>query len=391
MELIHPIFKWLHVIAGIMWIGLLYFFNFVNTAFAPTMDGETKKKVVPELMPRALYWFRMGAAWTWGTGIVLLYVIYWAGGMMPSNFTSDPVTGESANMFIHILLLLTFVAVFLYDAIYKSPLASNIRVVTVLSFVLITAYVFAMQTLGGFEYRAVNIHLGAMFGTIMAFNVWFRIWPAQKKIIAAIKNGDAPDGQLLALAGLRSKHNTYMSVPLIWTMHNQHHVTAPTALGIPDEFSWLLPMAMVILGWHIVFQLYKKSANVLTSLSPASQNHFGLLTLSLILISFFLPWVYVGEMSFSLFDYARTSEAIDLLGILLLSIGALMLFSNSDKNIIAVLSGIGILFPLHRLYQVYNVAVDLPDEFKPSFGIGGYLLIIAAGIQLYMSLNQKKG
>ena len=391
MELIHPIFKWLHVIAGIMWIGLLYFFNFVNTAFAPTMDGETKKKVVPELMPRALYWFRMGAAWTWGTGIVLLYVIYWAGGMMPSNFTSDPVTGESANMFIHILLLLTFVAVFLYDAIYKSPLASNIRVVTVLSFVLITAYVFAMQTLGGFEYRAVNIHLGAMFGTIMAFNVWFRIWPAQKKIIAAIKNGDAPDGQLLALAGLRSKHNTYMSVPLIWTMHNQHHVTAPTALGIPAEFSWLLPMAMVILGWHIVFQLYKKSANVLTSLSPASQNHFGLLTLSLILISFFLPWVYVGEMSFSLFDYARTSEAIDLLGILLLSIGALMLFSNSDKNIIAVLSGIGILFPLHRLYQVYNVAVDLPDEFKPSFGIGGYLLIIAAGIQLYMSLNQKKG
>ena len=63
MELIHPIFKWLHVIAGIMWIGLLYFFNFVNTAFAPTMDAETKKKVVPELMPRTLYWFRWGAAW----------------------------------------------------------------------------------------------------------------------------------------------------------------------------------------------------------------------------------------------------------------------------------------------------------------------------------------
>ena len=125
MELIHPIFKWLHVIAGIMWIGLLYFFNFVNTAFAPTMDGETKKKVVPELMPRTLYWFRMGAAWTWGTGIVLLYVIYWAGGMMPEDFTSNELTGEPANMSIHILLLFTFVAVFLYDAIYKSPLASN--------------------------------------------------------------------------------------------------------------------------------------------------------------------------------------------------------------------------------------------------------------------------
>ena len=107
----HPIFKWLHVVAGIMWIGLLYFFNFVNTAFAPTMDGDTKKKVVPELMPRTLYWFRMGAAWTWGTGIVLLYVIYWAGGMMPENFTSNEITGEPANMSIHILLLFTFVAV----------------------------------------------------------------------------------------------------------------------------------------------------------------------------------------------------------------------------------------------------------------------------------------
>lgn len=262
MELIHPIFKWLHVVAGIMWIGLLYFFNFVNTAFAPTMDADTKKKVVPELMPRTLYFFRMGAAWTWGTGIVLLYVIYWAGGMMPADFTSNDVTGESANMFIHFLLLFTFVAVFAYDALYKSPLASNIRAVTIVSFLLITAYVYAMQTLGGFEYRAVNIHLGAMFGTIMAFNVWFRIWPAQQKIINAIKNGDAPDADLLALAGLRSKHNTYMSVPLVWTMHNQHHVTAPTALGIPAEFSWLLPMLIVIVGWHIVFQLYKKSATI---------------------------------------------------------------------------------------------------------------------------------
>ena len=110
MDLIHPIFKWLHVIAGIMWIGLLYFFNFVNTSFAPTMDGDTKKKVVPELMPRTLYWFRWGAAYTWVTGIVLLYVIYWSGseGLMPGDFTSDDVTGEPANMFIHILLLFAF-------------------------------------------------------------------------------------------------------------------------------------------------------------------------------------------------------------------------------------------------------------------------------------------
>ena len=260
MELIHPVFKWLHVLAGIMWIGLLYFFNFVNTAFAPTMDGDTKKKVVPELMPRTLYWFRMGAAWTWGTGIVLLFVIYYYGGMMPENFTSDGDT--PANMFIHILLLFTFVAVFLYDAIYKSSLASNVRAVTIVSFLLITAYVFAMQKLGGFGYRAVNIHLGALFGTIMAFNVWFRIWPAQQKIITAIKNGDAPDGDLLALAGLRSKHNTYMSVPLVWTMHNEHHAALSGTLKLSSNFEWVIPMVMVILGWHIVWQLYKKSGTI---------------------------------------------------------------------------------------------------------------------------------
>ena len=58
MDLIHPIFKWLHIIAGITWIGLLYFFNFINGHVAATMDGDTKKKVFPELMPRTLYWFR---------------------------------------------------------------------------------------------------------------------------------------------------------------------------------------------------------------------------------------------------------------------------------------------------------------------------------------------
>ena len=66
------------------------------------------------------------------------------------------------------------------------------------------------------------IHVGAMFGTTMAFNVWFRIWPAQQKIITAIKNGQAPDAALVGLAGLRSRHNTYMSAALIWTMISLH-------------------------------------------------------------------------------------------------------------------------------------------------------------------------
>ncbi len=81
LSLINPIAKWLHIIAGVTWIGLLYFFNFINGHVAATMDGDTKKKVLPELMPRTLYWFRWGAAWTWVTGVVLLYIIFWNGSL----------------------------------------------------------------------------------------------------------------------------------------------------------------------------------------------------------------------------------------------------------------------------------------------------------------------
>ena len=265
MELIHPIFKWLHIIAGVLWIGLLYFFNWVNVHFAATLDGDTKKKVVPELMPRTLYFFRWGAAWTWVTGIVLLYVIFWHGSLSMGESVGTLMFSEGTDVSwtAHVMLLIVFVGVFFYDFLYKSALASNVRVITMVSFVLIGLFVYLLQNVAMFEYRAVNIHLGAMFGTIMAFNVWFRIWPAQQSIITSIKNGEAPDGDLLALAGLRSKHNTYMSVPLIWTMINQHTTYFSGGnLGIPSDYAWLVLLVIVALGWHIVWQLYKKSGQV---------------------------------------------------------------------------------------------------------------------------------
>src|SRR5207249_12261249 len=76
---IELVLRWTHVVAGIMWIGFLYFFNFVNAQVAKTYDADSKKKVVPELMPRTLYFFRWGAAYTLITGILLLWVVYWAG------------------------------------------------------------------------------------------------------------------------------------------------------------------------------------------------------------------------------------------------------------------------------------------------------------------------
>lgn len=265
MDVLHPIFKWLHVIAGIVWIGLLYFFNWINGHVAATMDGDSKQKVIPELMPRALYFFRWGAAWTWVTGVILLYVIFWDGALLMGESAGNLMfdAGTEVSGLAHGLLLLTFVAVFLYDYLYSSGLIKNVRVITIVSFLLIAGVVYLMKFYGGFSYRAFNIHLGALFGTNMAFNVWYRIWPAQQRIITAIKNGDAPNADDAALAGLRSKHNTYMSVPLIWTMINQHTtVFAGGNFGITESTNWLVLMIMVALGWHIVFQLYKKSATV---------------------------------------------------------------------------------------------------------------------------------
>ena len=83
-EWLNLIFRWIHVLAGVMWIGHLWFFNFVNAQVAKTYDAESKKKVVPELMPRALWVFRWGAAWTWVTGVLLLMLVFWHGGLVGS-------------------------------------------------------------------------------------------------------------------------------------------------------------------------------------------------------------------------------------------------------------------------------------------------------------------
>jgi len=93
-----------------------------------------------------------------------------------------------------------------------------------------------------------------MFGTIMAFNVWMRIWPAQRQIITATKQGQAPDPALVALSGTRSRHNTYLSVPLVWTMINLH-TTAFS--GNPVYLILAIP-----LGWAAVYWIYGKAGTV---------------------------------------------------------------------------------------------------------------------------------
>ncbi len=260
MEALEAIFRWLHVFAGITWIGHLYFFNWVNGPLQAKLDGPTKKVVVPELMPRALYWFRWGAAYTWFTGVLLLMLVYYAGQQAlasGANWSAGPI----------IMVVITFLAPFIYDALWKSSVANKVRTGVIVSFVLLSIIVALFVYFGQFSYRGTLIHTGALFGTVMAFNVWFRIWPSQQKIIRAVKDG-APlpaDSPVVKLAGSRSRHNTYMSVPLVWAMIGQHTTFfAGGNFGIRflNDNYWIIWLVIIIVGWHIVFQCYKKAGKV---------------------------------------------------------------------------------------------------------------------------------
>jgi uncharacterized membrane protein len=247
----------MHILAGILWIGMLYFFNFVNGPFVGAMDADTKKKVIPELAPRALFWFRWGAAWTWITGVLLLMLVFYHGGAL---FQGD-AHWDAPTI---VMIVLVFVAPFIYDALHKSGLGKNPMVFASVAFALAAAVIAAMQHWAHFSYRGFNIHMGAMFGTIMAFNVWFRIWPAQQVIIKGVKgDGPAAPPELAAMAGARSRHNVFMSVPLFWAMINSHtEAFAGGRYGIAGDYSFLVFLGITLVGWHIVSHLYKMAPKV---------------------------------------------------------------------------------------------------------------------------------
>jgi len=251
VDILSALFRWIHILAGIVWIGMLYFFNFVNGPFQGTLDGDSKKKVNPELLPRALWWFRWGAAWTWFTGVLLLLLVFYHGRI---TFDADGRWTPGAI----VMALLVFAAPFVYDALHKSPLGKDPKLFGGVSFVLVAVVAALMQFWAAFSFRALNIHLAAMFGTIMAYNVWYRIWPAQQKILRAVKDGTAPDAALVALAGARSRHNVYMSVPLFWGMVNQH----TTTVVLPGQLAFATFLIVALVGWHVVWQLYKKAPSI---------------------------------------------------------------------------------------------------------------------------------
>ena len=252
--LLNLFFRWAHVVAGIMWIGLLYFFNWVNGPFQGKIDGPTKKVVNPELLPRALFWFRWGAAWTWITGFLLAGIIYY---QSRDTLFEDTFKQNNPWLWLAIYLITLAVGFVVYNAIMKA--LPNKVVAAAICLVLYAGVWLLLECVGHYSARALYIHGGMTFGTTMALNVWMVIWPYQKKIITALKAGSPlpPDSPEVKIAGLRSRHNTYMSVPLVMFMISNHY---PTMFSNPMRDA--CAAGVIVLGFFMVWLLYWKAGKV---------------------------------------------------------------------------------------------------------------------------------
>jgi len=258
-EWLNLIFRWVHVFAGIMWVGTTYYFTWLDArlteeekAVANTGNAAqiwmvhsggfyvVEKRKVPDLASRTLHWFRWEAGTTWLSGMALLILVYYVGGgAMIDTDVADISVGQASAIGVGVLV----VGWFVYDLMVKSPLGRNEKVFAVLAYVLTVATTYGLtRVISG---RATYIHIGALFGTIMAGNVWMRILPAQKKMIAAIKEGRKPDETLASQAKFRSKQNTFMAVPVVFLMLSGSHFGGSTTGG----YDWLHLALLVPAGW----------------------------------------------------------------------------------------------------------------------------------------------
>lgn len=258
-EWLNLIFRWVHVFAGIMWVGTTYYFTWLdarlteeekaalNTGVTPQVwmvhSGGfyvVERKKVPDLVSRTLHWFRWEAFTTWISGFALLVLIYYLGG----GALIDPDVSElSIGVAVALGIGVILAGGFIYDVMMASPLRRNEKLFAVVAYVLIVAMSFGLTQI--FSARAAYIHMGAMFGTIMAANVWMHILPAQKRMIAALKEGHKPDERLSAQAKLRSKQNTFMAVPVVFIMISHHY----PGVTYGDRYNWIILSALILLGW----------------------------------------------------------------------------------------------------------------------------------------------
>jgi uncharacterized membrane protein len=223
-SIVQILLRWIHILAGITWIGLLYFFNLVNVNFMKKLDGPTKGKVIPALMPSALWWFRWGALVT-----VLAGVIYWMIilGTEPVNAPGS-MTMRTAGIWAGLALAAFAIEFFLIRILSKNGLVLGVLIAVLV--VLMAWVILETITYQDASNRALSIAIGGGIGVIMLLNVWGIIWPAQKRIIAwtAANAADgtaipAESATLARRAFLASRANTWLSVPMLFFMAAASH------------------------------------------------------------------------------------------------------------------------------------------------------------------------
>lgn len=223
------VLRWFHILFGIIWIGHLYFFNLVNVNLMKSLDGPTKGKVIPQLMPRALWWFRWGAAMT-----VLFGVVYY---IWLLHF--EPGTWSLFFKWLVVVLVSYVVVFFLLRQSFPPGKGWILGVIiavlmVVMAVVLLQLLAVIGPTRSGVvlatSNRALSIGIGGGLGVIMLFNVWGVIWPAQKRIIAwtydNAEKGTAIPAESAALARrafLASRMNTWLSIPMLFFMITSNH------------------------------------------------------------------------------------------------------------------------------------------------------------------------
>jgi uncharacterized membrane protein len=250
------LFRWLHMITGIAWIGASFYFVWLDNSLQHPPEWKLKKgikgdlwaihgggiyeiakyQLQPESMPTTLHWFKWEAYTTWLTGMVLLSIIYYLGA--DSYLIDKRVADISQWQAIAIGLGFLLGGWVAYELLCSSRLGRNGYVIGA---ILIVAAVLASYALTHvFSGRGAYIHMGAMIGTIMAGNVFRIIIPGQKALVAAIEKGQAPDAKWALKAKLHSTHNTYLTLPLLFIMISNHY-----PFTYAHQFNWLVLLVII--------------------------------------------------------------------------------------------------------------------------------------------------
>jgi uncharacterized membrane protein len=245
--------RWMHVFAGIMWVGATYYFTWLDRRFHTTDPEqvwmvhsggfyvvEKQSKPSPS---HGLHWFKWEAAMTWLSGIPLLILIYYVGGALIES-------GQSYNRAAAFGIGAIVAGWIVYDLLWISPLAKLEPLAIAISYALIVALAWWLPHV--MAPRAAYLHVGAVLGTIMTGNVWQRIIPGQRRYIAALKEGREPDKLLTDRAKFRSKHNTYIVIPVVFIMISHHYPIATRG------YEWTVLAVLTLVGWGVAHIIRKQ-------------------------------------------------------------------------------------------------------------------------------------